>query len=62
MPVERRRPKGMFRRFERWFVGLVMAVIAFVLEKAVMRAVRKGGGATTPEATTITSKGTEAEI
>ncbi len=27
-------------------VGLAMGVIAFVLEKAVMRSVRKGGGST----------------
>ena len=61
MPVERRRPKGMFRRFERWFVGLVMAVIAFVLEKAVMRAVRKGGKE--PAApTTHTSKGGKIDL
>jgi hypothetical protein len=62
MPIERRKPKGAFRRLERWFVGLIMAVIAFVLEKAVMRSVKKGGGTATPEATTITSKGSEAEI
>jgi hypothetical protein len=62
MPVERRKPKGVFRRMERWFVGVIMAVIAFVLEKAVMRSVKKGGKTTTPEATTITSKGGKAEI
>ena len=38
------KPKG-FRRFERWLVGLVFAVIAFVLEKVVMRSVRKKGEA-----------------
>ena len=37
------KPKGL-RRVERWFVGLAMGVMAFVLEKAVMRSVRKGGG------------------
>ena len=31
------------RRVERCWSGLVMAVIAFVLEKVVMRSVRKGG-------------------
>jgi len=56
MPIERRKPKGLFRRFERWFVGLVMAVIAFVLEKAVMRAVRKEGKEPASP-TTLTSKG-----
>jgi hypothetical protein len=44
-------------------VGLAMGVIAFVLEKAVMRSVRKGGGSTpTREPTTITSKGVEADL
>jgi hypothetical protein len=44
-------------------VGLAMGVIAFVLEKAVMRSVRKGGGsAHAPEPTTITSKGAEADL
>jgi hypothetical protein len=48
---------------ERWVVGLGMGVIAFVLEKVVMRSVRKGGGASPePEPTTITSKGGEAEV
>jgi hypothetical protein len=44
-------------------VGLAMGVIAFVLEKAVMRSVRKGGGSSpAPEPTTITSKGAEADL
>ena len=34
------KPKGL-RRVERWLVGLAMAVVAFVLEKVVMRSVRK---------------------
>ena len=36
------KPKGL-RRLERWMIGVLFAVIAFVLEKAVMRSVRKGG-------------------
>jgi hypothetical protein len=57
-----KKPKGL-RRIERWMVGLAMGVIAFVLEKAVMRSVRKGGGSTpAPEPTTITSKGAEADL
>jgi hypothetical protein len=44
-------------------VGLAMGVIAFVLEKAVMRSVKKGGGAAPSAApTTITSKGAEADL
>ena len=57
-----KKPKGL-RRVERWTVGLAMGVIAFVLEKAVMRSVRKGGGSTPArEPTTITSKGAEADL
>jgi hypothetical protein len=61
MSVERRRPKGVWRRVERWSVGIVMAVIAFVLEKAVLRSVRKGRGSEAPSEeespTTLRSKG-----
>ncbi len=56
-----KKPKGI-RRFERWAVGVIMAVIAFVLEKVVMRSVRRKGGATPLEPTTITTKGTEAKL
>lgn len=52
-------PKGI-RRFERWVVGLAMAVVAFVLEKLVMRSVRRGGtNAASPpdEGTSLTSRG-----
>ena len=57
-----KKPKGL-RRVERWAVGLAMGVIAFVLEKAVMRSVRKGGGASVePAPTTITAKGGDAEV
>jgi hypothetical protein len=40
-----------------------MGVIAFVLEKAVMRSVKRGGGPAVESApTTITSKGGDAEV
>lgn len=58
-----KKPKG-FRRVERWGVGIVMGVIAWVLEKVVMRSVKKKGGdpASTGSATTIKSKGGEAQV
>jgi hypothetical protein len=58
-----KKPKGL-RRVERWAVGLAMGVIAFVLEKAVMRSVKKGHVTATAEQTptTITSKGGDAEV
>jgi hypothetical protein len=40
---DRAKPKG-FRRIERWGVGLVMGILALVLEKAVLRSIRRGGG------------------
>ena len=46
-------------------VGLVMAVIAFVLEKMVLRSIRKAGrsDAGTEELyTTLTSKGGEVDL
>jgi len=64
--VERSRPKSILRRIERWMVGVVMAVIAFVLEKMVLRSIRKGGKseASTEEKlhTTLTSKGGEVDL
>jgi len=58
------RPKARgFRRFERWLIGVVFAVMAFVLEKVVMRAVRKKGGDQPPEElTTVVSKGGEVDV
>lgn len=66
MTVQRSRPKSILRRIERWMVGVVMAVIAFVLEKMVLRSIRKGGKseeASTEELhTTLTSKGGEVDL
>jgi hypothetical protein len=53
------------RRVERWFVGVVMAVLAFVLEKLVLRAVRKEGKPAAnqgPEATTLRSRGNSIDL
>jgi hypothetical protein len=63
-PRRSKKPKGL-RRIERWLVGIGMGVIAFVLEKAVTRSVKKGGGdAPTPRPapTTITSKGGDVDV
>ena len=57
-----RRP-SFFRRLERFFVGFLMAIMAFVLEKAVLRSVKKKGRAaaeTLP--TTLTSRGGEVDL
>ena len=66
MTVDRPRPKSVWRRLERWLVGLVMAVIAYVLEKMVMRGIRKGAKAKGEHGeelhTTLTSKGGEVDL
>jgi hypothetical protein len=52
----------VFRRVERWLVGLAMGAIAFVLEKAVTRSLRKQGEPTkSPAGTIATSRGPEVE-
>jgi short subunit dehydrogenase-like uncharacterized protein len=67
MTVERTKPKSVWRKIERWMVGLVMAMIAFVLEKMVLRSIRKGGKSGKSESreelhTTLTSKGGEVDL
>jgi hypothetical protein len=50
------------RRLERWLVGLVMAILAFAIEKAVLRSIKRGGGAAKPPAPSepfATSRGNE---
>ena len=34
-------PRSVFRRFERWLVGLFMSVLVFVLERLVMHQIKK---------------------
>ena len=58
-------PIGRTRRIERWLVGVVFGVIAFVLERVVMRSVRRGGKeppAAEPEPRTITSHGGDVDV
>ncbi|HWP01029.1 MAG TPA: hypothetical protein VNL74_10475 [Methylococcus sp.] len=33
----------LLRRLERWLVGSAMAVMAYLLEKTVLRSIRRGG-------------------
>jgi hypothetical protein len=64
MTLERNRPKSVWRKIERWMVGVVMAMIAFVIEKMVLRGVRKAGNSESREElhTTLTSKGGEVDL
>jgi hypothetical protein len=59
-PLRRRpAPKGL-RRVERWLVGLVMAILAYVIEKAVLRSIKKGNTRGKPrDGTTLTGTGAE---
>ena len=63
MTLERSRPKSVWRKIERWMVGVVMAM-AFVIEKMVLRSVRKAGKSKGGEElhTTLTSKGGEVDL
>ncbi len=49
------------RRVERWAVGLAMAIVAFVLEKVVIRTARKEPASVDPT-TTVTSRGGDVDI
>jgi hypothetical protein len=65
--VERRRPKKWYRRLELWMVGIAMGIMAFVLEKAVMHAVKKGEvppptEEPTEPPTTMTSRGGKVDL
>lgn len=54
-----------FRRIERWLVGVGFSMIAFVLERVVMRSVRRGGAEPkTAEqgSRTITSRGGDVDV
>lgn len=64
MSVERRKPKTPWRKIERWMVGVVMAVIAFVIERMVLRSIRRVGKPASKEElhTTLTSKGGEVDL
>ena len=56
------KPTGI-RRVERWLVGLAMAVVAFILERLVMRSVKRSGDAKgRPPPTTVTSRGGEVDL
>jgi len=57
----KKRVKGI-RRVERWFVGVLMGIVAFILEKIVLRSVKKEHPETRREASTLTSKGGDVDL
>jgi hypothetical protein len=60
---DRPKPKGV-RRIERLIMGLVMGVIAFILERVVMRSIRRDGGVepAVEGGTRLTTKGAEIDV
>lgn len=56
-------PKAL-RRVERWLVGLAMGVVAFLLERIVVRGLKKKGQKTEPDLqpTTLTSRGGSVDL
>lgn len=64
MTTEPHRHASIWRRLERWAVGVVMAMMAFALERMVLRSVRKGRTRLPQpdETTTLTSKGGEVDL
>ena len=56
--------RSVWRRIERWLVGLVMAMIAIVLERVVLRSIKKKGDPMKPEPqpTSLTSHGGEVDL
>jgi hypothetical protein len=54
--------RSLPRRIERRLVGLVMGIVALLIEKLVMRSIRKGGGDAKPDAgTPMQGRGTSIE-
>lgn len=55
--------RSVWRRVERWMVGVVMAVIAIVLERVMLRSIRKKGEQpVTPPVTAVTSRGGDVDL
>lgn len=53
------RPRSIFRRAERWVVGLVMTVLVFVLERLVIRQIEKKERATEASSANAVTVGEE---
>jgi hypothetical protein len=58
---ERSKP-NLFRRLERWGVGLILGAIAFVLERVVMRSIKKGSTKPSPAVEPPTATGSGADV
>jgi hypothetical protein len=56
------KPAKGARRLERWFVGVMMGIVAFALEKMVLRSVKKKHPDAERTPTTLTSKGGDVDL
>lgn len=56
-------PRGI-RKVERWLVGIGMAVVAFILEKAIVRGLKRRGERPPDDEppTTLTSRGGSVDV
>jgi hypothetical protein len=61
LPNRTNRARNVFRRIERWGVGLILVIVAFILERAVVRSIRKGEMKAKPSQPTAL-KGTGSDI
>ena len=61
MAKDRARP-SFFRRMERHLVGAVMTVMAFVLERIVIRSIKKDGGEVEKKSTSLRTQGAEVDL
>ncbi len=54
--------RPFFRRMERWLVGLVMAAMAYLLEKAMLRSIRRGGAKPPEQGPMAENAGTDVSL
>jgi hypothetical protein len=54
--------RSAFRRAERWIVGIVMGLLAFVIEKAVLRSIKKGRTKPAPPSAEPFAKGSGTDL
>jgi hypothetical protein len=53
---------NLFRRIERWGVGLILGAIALVLERLVLRSIKKGATKPKPVVEPPTATGSGADV
>ena len=54
--------RSVFRRAERWMMGIVMGVLAFAIERAVLRSIKKGRTKPVPPTAAPFAKGSGTDL